>query len=91
MKIMCLKGWGGKLCNELLPYVETAAPDILCLQEVVNSPDSKKDWLNYRDGDHILPQLANFFRDFSNIVILSAEKFKSHIFSNNGFGMEIFL
>lgn len=68
MKIMCLNGWGGKLCNELLPYVETTAPDILCLQEVVNSPDSKKDWLTYRDGDHVLPQRANFFRDVSNIL-----------------------
>ncbi|WP_298921284.1 endonuclease/exonuclease/phosphatase family protein [uncultured Roseobacter sp.] len=63
MKIMCLNGWGGKLHEELLPYLETTAPEILCLQEVVNSPETEKDWLTYRDGDHILPQRANFFRD----------------------------
>lgn len=63
MQIMCLNGWGGKLFAELLPYVTSAAPDILCLQEVVHSPETNKDWLTYRDGDHILPQRANFFRD----------------------------
>ncbi|MEX0368189.1 MAG: endonuclease/exonuclease/phosphatase family protein [Ruegeria sp.] len=60
---MCLNGWGGKLHAELLPYVAAAAPEILCLQEVVHSPETDKDWLTYRDGDHILPQRANFFRD----------------------------
>lgn len=63
MQIMCLNGWGGKLFAELLPYVASAAPDILCLQEVIHSPETDKNWLTYRDGDHILPQRANFFRD----------------------------
>ncbi len=63
MQIMCLNGWGGKLHKDLLPYLQSAAPDILCLQEVVHSPASEQDWLTYRDGDHILPQRANFFRD----------------------------
>lgn len=63
MKIMCLNGWGGKLHERLLPYIKTCAPEILCLQEVVHSPKSDKDWLTYRDEDHILPQRANFFRD----------------------------
>jgi len=60
---MCLNGWGGKLYDKLLPYLTEENPDILCLQEVVHTPESKKDWLTYRDGDHILPQRANFFRD----------------------------
>ena len=63
MKVMCLNGWGGRLHQELLPYLQKAAPEILCLQEVVHSPASDKDWLTYRDGDHVLPQRANFFRD----------------------------
>lgn len=63
MEIMCLNGWGGKLYEDLLQYIQTANPEILCLQEVVHSPASDKDWLTYRDGDHILPQRANFFRD----------------------------
>lgn len=63
LQIMCLNGWGGKLHSELLPYVASSSPDILCLQEVIHSPESGKDWLTYRDGDHVLPQRANFFRD----------------------------
>ena len=68
MQIMCLNGWGGKLHSELLPYVASLTPDVLCLQEVVHSPESDKDWLAYRDGDHILPQRANFFRDVCNAL-----------------------
>lgn len=63
MRIMCLNGWGGKLHDRLIPYLASASPDILCLQEVVHSPATGKDWLDYRDGHHHLPQRANFFRD----------------------------
>ncbi|MEO1054387.1 MAG: endonuclease/exonuclease/phosphatase family protein [Bacteroidota bacterium] len=68
MKIMCLNGWGGKLYDKLLPYLASNNPDILCLQEVVHSPKTNKDWLTYRDGDHILPQRANFFRDVESAL-----------------------
>ena len=60
---MCLNGWGGKLCDKLLAYLKLDDPDILCLQEVVHSPKTNKDWLTYQDGDHVLPQRANFFQD----------------------------
>ena len=65
---MCLNGWGGRLHEALLPYVANTAPDILCLQEVIHSPESDKDWLTYRDGDHVLPQRANFFRDVAQAL-----------------------
>ncbi|SFQ96889.1 Endonuclease/Exonuclease/phosphatase family protein [Poseidonocella sedimentorum] len=68
MKIMCLNGWGGRLHHVLLPYLATTAPEVLCLQEVVHSPASEKDWLTYRDGDHVLPQRANFFRDVCAVL-----------------------
>jgi endonuclease/exonuclease/phosphatase family metal-dependent hydrolase len=68
MKIMCLNGWGGRLHDALAPYLRSAAPDILCLQEVVHSPATGKDWLVYRDGDHVLPQRANFFRDVAALL-----------------------
>lgn len=68
MRLMCLNGWGGKLIDRLLPYVAAAAPDVLCLQEVIHSPETEKDWLTYRDGDHVLPQRANFFRDVCRIL-----------------------
>lgn len=68
MEIMCLNGWGGKLHEDLLAYVQTAAPGILCLQEVVHSPATEKEWLTYRDNTHILPQRANFFGDVSKAL-----------------------
>ncbi|MUO77362.1 endonuclease/exonuclease/phosphatase family protein [Agrobacterium vitis] len=68
MKIMCLNGWGGKLHKHLTSYIKSESPDILCLQEVVHSPEAQNDWLTYRDGDHILPQRANFFRDVAGVL-----------------------
>lgn len=68
MKIMSLNGWGGKLHDKLLPYLADTCPDILCLQEVVSTPMTTKEWLEYRDGDHVLPQRANFFSDVQEVL-----------------------
>lgn len=68
MRIMCLNGWGGRLHDALSAYVRSAAPDVLCLQEVVHTPAANKDWLDYRDGDHVLPQRANFFGDIAAVL-----------------------
>lgn len=65
MRVMCLNGWGGTLHEALVSYVASERPDVLCLQEVVHSPEAERDWLTYRDGEHVLPQRANFFRDVS--------------------------
>lgn len=62
---MCLNGWGGTLHAEAQAYLAREAPDVLCLQEVVHTPSTSREWLEYRDGDHVLPQRANFFRDVS--------------------------
>lgn len=63
MKIVSLNAWGGKLHEALIAYLADEAPDILCLQEVIHSPATDRDWLDYRDGDHVLPQRANLYRD----------------------------
>ena len=63
MQVMCLNGWGGKLHGVLLPYLAETRPDVLCLQEVVHTPEAPREWLTYRDGDHILPQRARFFAE----------------------------
>lgn len=65
---MCLNGWGGKLYDKLLPYLKLNVPDILCLQEVVHTPATSKDYLTYRDGEHVLSQRANFFRDVTTCL-----------------------
>ena len=68
MRILCLNGWGGRLHHEIVSYVRDVSPDIFCLQEVVHTPATTRDWLDYRDGDHILPQRANFFRDMAEAL-----------------------
>ena len=65
MRVLCLNAWGGKLHDALIAYLSDASPDILCLQEVTHSPESDKAWLTYRDGDHVLNQRANLFRDIA--------------------------
>ncbi|MEH6725900.1 MAG: endonuclease/exonuclease/phosphatase family protein [Hyphomicrobiales bacterium] len=65
MKIMSLNGWGGRLGEALIAYVTAMDPDVLCLQEVVHTPASQKDWLSYRDNGSELPQRANFFNEVS--------------------------
>ncbi|MEO0358208.1 MAG: endonuclease/exonuclease/phosphatase family protein [Pseudomonadota bacterium] len=65
---MCLNGWGGKEYARLLPYLAKSQPDILCLQEVVHTPNAPGPWLEYRDGDHILPQRAQFFADVCAVL-----------------------
>jgi endonuclease/exonuclease/phosphatase family metal-dependent hydrolase len=68
LRIMCLNGWGGKLHEALIPYLRASAPDILCLQEVVHTPESDAAWLTYRDGDHALPQRANLFHEVARAL-----------------------
>lgn len=68
MWIMSLNGWGGALHEQVRAYLRAESPDVLCLQEVVHTPSSSKDWLTYRDRDHVLPQRANFFRDVCEVL-----------------------
>lgn len=68
MRVMCLNGWGGKLHDALIPYIEAIQPDVLCLQEVVHTPKAARDWLIYRDKGIELPQRANFFQEVSRAL-----------------------
>jgi endonuclease/exonuclease/phosphatase family metal-dependent hydrolase len=68
VKVMCLNGWGGTLHDALVPHVASVRPDLLCLQEVVRCPEPDRAWLTYRDGDHVLPQRADFFRDVASVL-----------------------
>ena len=67
MQIMSLNGWGGRLHRELLSYLAASRPDVLCIQEVVYTPQSPEPWLVYRDQDAELPQRANLFDELREI------------------------
>ena len=56
------------MAEALLSYIASVAPDVLCLQEVVHSPEADRDWLDYRDDGIVLPQRANFFRDVCAVL-----------------------
>lgn len=68
MRVICLNGWGGKLHDEIVPYIASSDPDILCLQEVVHTPTALQDWLSYRDHGIDLPQRANFFHEIAEAL-----------------------
>jgi endonuclease/exonuclease/phosphatase family metal-dependent hydrolase len=63
LRVLSLNVWGGRLHPVLIPYLENAQPDILCLQEVVRTPSAPSEWLTYLDGELQLPQRANLFDD----------------------------
>ncbi|WP_455874868.1 endonuclease/exonuclease/phosphatase family protein [Rhizobium yanglingense] len=68
MRIISLNAWGGKLHRPLMDYFRAAEADVLCLQEVTRSVTVKSDWLEYRDGSHILPQRANLFEEIKAVL-----------------------
>lgn len=68
MQLMCLNGWGGRLAEQLIPYIAIPDPDVLCLQEVVHTPDTQKKWLTYKDHGIELPQRANVFTDICHAL-----------------------
>jgi endonuclease/exonuclease/phosphatase family metal-dependent hydrolase len=68
MRIISLNGWGGTLGTAVADYVAAADPDVLCLQEVIHTPDATQEWLQYSDGAQTLPQRANFFTEVSTAL-----------------------
>ncbi|MEL6619861.1 MAG: endonuclease/exonuclease/phosphatase family protein [Pseudomonadota bacterium] len=68
MDILCLNAWGGKLHDDLLPYLAGVDADVLCLQEVIDSPATDALALTYRDGNHVLPQRANLFSELCAVL-----------------------
>ncbi len=65
MRIVSLNAWGGRLYEAMVSYLAACDPDILCLQEVVRTPDCSLPWLDYRDDGAMLPQRANLFDDIA--------------------------
>ena len=68
LRIISLNAWGGALHDRLLPYLTKEMPAVLCLQEVIQSPEPDRAWLSYRDGNHVLPQRANLFGEVARAL-----------------------
>lgn len=63
MRLLSLNAWAGRLYPELLDYLKSVDPDILCLQEVLRGRERQTDWLLYRDEGIELLQRGNLFDD----------------------------
>lgn len=68
MRILSLNAWGGRLWDQMKPYLAEMDPDVLCLQEVTHTPAASSDCLVYRDHGIELPQRANLFQDVSQLL-----------------------
>jgi len=75
VKIVSLNAWGGTLGRPLIDYLKVEDADVVCLQEVVHTPATTKDWLTYRDGDHVLPQRTNLFAEVAAALPLHVATF----------------
>lgn len=63
MRILSLNTWAGRIYPDLLNYLIEVNPDVLCLQEVLRSRETRAEWLVYRDDDVELRQRGNLFDD----------------------------
>ena len=79
MRIVSLNAWGGRLFEAMTDWLADVQPDVLCLQEVVFAPGSPSAWLDYRDGDLVLPQRADVIRDREQAVDAAVSKAKQMI------------
>jgi len=68
MHIISLNAWGGTLHGPLLSFLAEARPAVLCLQEVIHSPETTKADLTYRDSERVLPQRANLFTEIQSVL-----------------------
>lgn len=68
MKILSLNAWGGRVWEPLIPYLRAADADVLCLQEMVRTPDAGIRWLVYRGDGAELPQRANLYDEVRNLL-----------------------
>ncbi|WP_438747884.1 endonuclease/exonuclease/phosphatase family protein [Pararhizobium sp. O133] len=68
MRILSLNTWGGRLHESLMAYLADVDADVLCLQEVVRTPDRPAGWLSYRDIGVELPQRAALFEEIAALL-----------------------
>lgn len=66
--VLSLNAWGGRLHGPLLGYLAESPADVICLQEVTRTPGHRHGWLDYRDGDIVLPQRTNLFDEIAEAL-----------------------
>lgn len=67
VRIISLNAWGGAMFEELVGWLGSAHPDVVCLQEVTRTPNASG-WTHFDDGERTLPQRANLFEDVRGVL-----------------------
>lgn len=67
MRIALLNAWGGRLHDRVVAFLPDLNPDVLCLEEVVHTPDAPAAVMEYRDAEvgTVLDQRARMFEEVS--------------------------
>lgn len=68
MRIVSLNTGGGRFFDALVGWVRETDADVWCFQEVTRAPGGESGWLDFIDGDVLLPQRADLFRDLSDVL-----------------------
>lgn len=67
MHIVSVNAWGGVLLDELLAWVAEVDADVLCLQEMTQTPDLHG-WTHFSDDARELPQRADLVADVAAVL-----------------------
>jgi len=67
-RIVSLNTGGGRLHAPLMRYLSGCGADLLCLQEMVHTPEARAEWLTYRGHGPDLPQRANLHREIAALL-----------------------
>jgi len=62
VRIISLNAWGGAMFDELTAWLDTCDADVLCLQEVTNTPGAGG-WTHFADAERSMPQRASLLSD----------------------------
>ncbi len=68
MRIVSLNAWGGRLWDDLRPWVQGLGADVLCLQEVTRALEPSPPWLIFRDAGFHLDQRADLYAEISALL-----------------------
>ena len=70
MRIALLNAWGGRLQDRLLAFLPDLDADVLCLEEVVHTPNAPTAVMDYRDPEvgTVLPQQARMFEEIEAAI-----------------------
>ncbi len=81
MKLLQLTAWAGKLGQQIINLIEAESPDLICLQEIIDSGDTMGFWVPLKDIAAISGYQVFFSPVFSFSFMRQTAKFGNAILS----------